>query len=430
MQRGLLLIAICIILMIGGAFLMYGQGVPTEDDAQTATPQTFAQVSTAAASAPTTSPTLTLTLTEISAVTPQPPAATLALITPATRSGQITHTVQRGETLYQIAQHYGISLEALAAANNLSDVNTIYIGQTLIIPTSSANSASPAAPIASAPTNNPNDQRTASAPNNILSTPQQPLPRPSTINGVPLESFIIINEAAQQHIREIFATGQALGRNPRAFSKVGDSTIEPPHFLARFDDLPGTYNLGDFVYLQEVIDVYRGSFAHSSAAVRRGMHSWTTFDPTWSSPALCLPGEGPVICEIRAHNPSIMFIRLGSNDVGVPEMFDRNIRRIVDYCLTNGIIPIIGTKADRHEGDNTNNNILRQIAADYHLPLWDFDVVAGTIAGRGLDSDNVHMTTFFAHDYTSPVAFTRGHGVHNLTALMMLDAVWRIISTP
>jgi N-acetylmuramoyl-L-alanine amidase len=46
----------------------------------------------------------------------------------------IRHTVQRGETLWRISQHYGTTLDAVAAANNLSNVNLIYPGQTLVIP--------------------------------------------------------------------------------------------------------------------------------------------------------------------------------------------------------------------------------------------------------------------------------------------------------
>jgi hypothetical protein len=96
----------------------------------------------------------------------------------------------------------------------------------------------------------------------------------------------------------------------------------------------------------------------------------------------------------------------------------------VEYAIEQGVIPVIGTKADRFEGeDNINNIMLRQIAADYRLPLWDFDLVAATIPGRGLYIDDVHMTIYYAHDYTSPVALQRGHGVHNLTALMVLDAI-------
>ena len=50
---------------------------------------------------------------------------------------------------------------------------------------------------------------------------------------------------------------------------------------------------------------------------------------------------------------------------------------------------------------------------------------ANTLPRRDPDVDTAHMLTFFAHDYNDPTAVTRGHAMHNLTALMMLDAVWR-----
>ena len=212
-----------------------------------------------------------------------------------------------------------------------------------------------------------------------------------------------------------------MGRNCRPFAKVGDSTIETDHFLSRFDS--GPYNLGAYTALQGVIVHFRGSFARDSTAVRTGLHSWTTFDPAWADKNVCLPNESPIACEFRQHNPAIVLIRLGSNDVGVPAMYDQNMRQIVQYAIDNSVIPVLGTKADRHEGSNQNNDILRQIAADYQIPLWEFDIVAGTLPGRGLDVDGVHMSTFYAHDYTLPEAFQRGHAMHNLTALLMLDAL-------
>ncbi len=268
-------------------------------------------------------------------------------------------------------------------------------------------------------------------------TPAPPTPIPTAaplleppqsvpVNGVAWEQLIVLPPEAVVHIREIAAAGRALGRNPHAYSKVGDSTTENPHFLARFDD--GPYNLGSFAHLQPVIDQFRGSHGRDSIAVRIGLHAWTANDPMWADPGLCLPNETPVACEIRAHNPAILLIRLGTNDVGVPDMFDANIRRIVDTAIAAGVIPVIGTKGDRHEGSNENNEILRRIAADYRIPLWDYDRVAETLPERGLDVDASHMLTFYAHDYSDPVAFTRGHAMHNLTALMALDAVWRVTS--
>ena len=44
------------------------------------------------------------------------------------------HTVQTGESLSQIAQQYGVSVEQILAANGLDDPNTIIVGQELLIP--------------------------------------------------------------------------------------------------------------------------------------------------------------------------------------------------------------------------------------------------------------------------------------------------------
>lgn len=44
-----------------------------------------------------------------------------------------THVVQPGETLFRIALNSGVSVDALRAANGING-NTIYVGQTLIIP--------------------------------------------------------------------------------------------------------------------------------------------------------------------------------------------------------------------------------------------------------------------------------------------------------
>jgi hypothetical protein len=255
-----------------------------------------------------------------------------------------------------------------------------------------------------------------------LAPTSTPLP-PDGVNGIAPEAIIVLPDNVLQSARQIYARGQELGRNPDAYSKLGDSTIENPFFMARFDE--GPYDLGDYGYLQAVIDHFAGSHGRQGVGVRRGFHSWTVTDPAWADKSLCLPNENSVACEIRLHNPSIMLIRLGSNDAGVPGGFEQNMRQVLDICIDSGVIPVLGTKADRFEGSDVNNQILRRLAAEYQIPLWDFDLVAGTIPGRGLDVDGVHLTTFYAHNYTSPTAFQRGHSMHNLTALMALDAIWR-----
>ncbi len=47
---------------------------------------------------------------------------------------QTVHVVQRGETLWAIARRYGTTPWVIAAANRLTNLNLIYVGQRLIIP--------------------------------------------------------------------------------------------------------------------------------------------------------------------------------------------------------------------------------------------------------------------------------------------------------
>jgi len=51
-----------------------------------------------------------------------------------TEGSGVRHVVQRGETLFSIAQQYGVSLAELEAANDLPNSSLIFAGQELIVP--------------------------------------------------------------------------------------------------------------------------------------------------------------------------------------------------------------------------------------------------------------------------------------------------------
>src|SRR5258706_1297072 len=53
-----------------------------------------------------------------------------------TSNNVTVHVVQRGETLYQIAQQYNLTVEAIALFNNIADPTNIQVGQRLLIPRS------------------------------------------------------------------------------------------------------------------------------------------------------------------------------------------------------------------------------------------------------------------------------------------------------
>jgi LasA protease len=53
---------------------------------------------------------------------------------PGWREGEEQHTVQAGETLGLIAQSYNVSIQAIAEANEITDIHVLSIGQVLTIP--------------------------------------------------------------------------------------------------------------------------------------------------------------------------------------------------------------------------------------------------------------------------------------------------------
>lgn len=250
-----------------------------------------------------------------------------------------------------------------------------------------------------------------------------PLPsgaEPRLLNGLPIDMIAVMSDDARQNVRQIYAQGRALGRNPNAFAKVGDSTMLWPLFLVNFDW--GHYKLGNFAKLQRTITRFAGSYSRESLAVRKGMHSWDQFAPALADPTKCAAGEGPLACELRVTNASFALIRLGANDSLTPEQFEPAMRRILQTCINNGVVPILGTKPDHYEGpQNTINQLIRRMAADFRIPLWDFDLAAETVPGRGLQPDGLHLVEGGTNDYSTAASIQFIGPLADLTALLILD---------
>ncbi len=264
------------------------------------------------------------------------------------------------------------------------------------------------------------------SPTPTLTPSPTPTRDPATlVNGVPVEHFVVMPPETVENVRRIFAHGQELGRNPRAFSKLGDSISLTSHYFARFDQ--SRYNLGIYSALQPTIDTYDHSFERFGMAVRIGLLAWISFRPGVADPQLCRPEEHMVECELRLHNPSVLVIRLGTNDIAPGDAFERAIRHAIETSIAEGIIPLLVTKSDRFEGDNRHNETLRALAAEYAVPLWDFDLVAGTLPDRGLGGDAVHLTMYASDDFSDPAALSFGYPLSDLTGLFALDAIRRVV---
>lgn len=224
-------------------------------------------------------------------------------------------------------------------------------------------------------------------------------------------------------VQTIHALGLEMGRDPNRFSKAGDCESSTGWYLSAFDTDPPTYTLGEqYNYLQSTIDYYSGSFERESIAVRRGANTSSMLTSFWADPNFCEAGESMLECEYRVQNPSVVLIAVGTNDALDVDNFEEQLRRIVEFTIAEGIVPVLSTKADNAEGDHSINAIVARIAYEYDIPLWNFWLAVQHLPNRGLQTDGVHLT-FAGNYFDDPFRMESAWPWRNLTALQALDAV-------
>jgi hypothetical protein len=237
------------------------------------------------------------------------------------------------------------------------------------------------------------------------------------------ERLPVIPDQISQRVREIYQLGLSLGNNPHVFSRIGDCSSAAPDFLVGFDH---NYNLGEYSYLQPTIDYFQGSFGLSSLAAKAGLNSAVLLTTLWTNEE-CLKNEDLLDCQYRLDHPSFAFISIGTNEAYYihqnPASFETNMRKIIEDTIAKGIVPILATKADNFEGDNSINPTIARLAMEYEVPLWNFWLAAQPLPNHGL-ADASHLSSISYTDFTDfslPHSMEYGMQVRNLTALQMLD---------
>ncbi|NPV76017.1 MAG: SGNH/GDSL hydrolase family protein [Anaerolineae bacterium] len=248
-------------------------------------------------------------------------------------------------------------------------------------------------------------------------------PRPTPIFWQEMPVIPIISNRA----RQIYQEGLDLGNNPNAFSKVGDCESRTTWFLSDFDLGPQYYSLGEYEHLYQVIENYRGSFNRLSMVAKPGFNAASVMVPLWADKEQCLKNEHPLACEYRIHRPSIAFIMLGTNDVYRIESFEDNLRKVIEYSIDAGVVPILTTKADNLEGDHYINAVIAELAYEYDVPLWNFWAAVQSLPNHGLQEDRAHLT-WTPNNFSDPKTMLRAWPVRNLTALQVLEAFWEAVS--
>ena len=281
-------------------------------------------------------------------------------------------------------------------------------------PTSPASVPSRAAPTAAA--------LTATSPATSASTPS-PVPTATALPADFWESLPVVPGQISETVRAIYQRGLAMGNNPRVFSRIGDCASAAPDFLVGFDR---NYNLGEYTSLQPAIDYFQGSFARPSLAAKAGLNSAGLLTTLWTDKQ-CLKNEDLLDCQYRLDHPSFAFIAIGTNEAYYvhenPGSFEKNMRVILDDTIARGIVPILGTKADNVEGDQSINATIARLAMEYQIPLWNFWLAVQPLPKHGMVEpehlDSVSYANFT--DFSIPNSLEYGMQVRNLTALQMLN---------
>lgn len=243
-----------------------------------------------------------------------------------------------------------------------------------------------------------------------------------TLDPEAWKKFPVIPTGVSERTRLIYQMGLLKGNNPHAFSKVGDCNTTMPYFLGDFDT-SGAYQLGEYSQLQKSIDYFSGSFSRKSLAAKDGLTAHAALSVLWVDWKDCETYETPLTCEYRIQRPAFAIISFGTNDANGGVDFEIAFRRVIDMTIGNGTVPILSTKADNAEGDNSINATIARVAYEYELPLWNFWLAVQTLPDKGMRSPE--------HLSASPVGFANfegenlnyGWSIRNLTALQVLDSI-------
>ncbi|MEO6061040.1 MAG: GDSL-type esterase/lipase family protein [Thermoflexales bacterium] len=217
--------------------------------------------------------------------------------------------------------------------------------------------------------------------------------------------------------RQRYRAALGAGRDGRVFTVAGACNSEAYAYVRRV--ATALYDTSGLTALHGAVKRFAPSFSRVSMAARGGYTVSSLFDASWVEPGICPLGEGPLACELRQTNASIIIIELGTGDQFGWKDFEPHYRAIVDYALGVGALPILVTKADdldHQQGGSPAgfiNDVVRRIASEKQLPLIDFHAATRGLPNFGLlDEGNFDF-------HLSPA----GSDLHLQATLQMLNAL-------
>ena len=222
-----------------------------------------------------------------------------------------------------------------------------------------------------------------------------------------------------ERVKEIYADGQAQGRDPSHFSVIGDCQSIPYVFM-------GPYGRGDLApdasenYLWNAIEYFGTSFDRWSVTARGGFTAASILNALQADPEECKPGETPLTCEFRLNNPAFVLITLETwLDPDTIDRYEIYLREIIETVIEKGAVPILITKADSSElrGEkHVINPVIVNLAYEYQVPVVNFWKSAQYLPNYGIDPERegFHLSQ-------------AGYNLKNTLALRALYNVWTTV---
>ncbi len=260
-----------------------------------------------------------------------------------------------------------------------------------------------------------------SEPQPQLTTPTS-TPKPTADSRLKPENWQewpVIPEVSQT-ARKIYLKGIEMGNNPRAFSKVGDCQNLKPYFLGKFDHLDiyqFEYEISPYL---DTIENFKGHFYRDGQAAEFGYTAASPLSQLMADLDYCNPGETPLECELRLTRPTFVVVSLEFPfNNRTPQLYGQYIRKIIEYIISQGAVPILATKADNVEKDHSINLTTAELAYEYDVPMWNWWLAAQPLADRGIDPyrDGFHISQ-------------QAWEERSKTFLMVLDHLWKELREP
>lgn len=207
--------------------------------------------------------------------------------------------------------------------------------------------------------------------------------RVATINALP-QGIPYVN----WHQRYLVQAARWAGRDAKIFTVIGDCNSEYAVYLGRF--AAGGYDISSDPKLLSTVNWFTESFSRTSLATRGSFNASMAFDSTWSDPKLCGGDEGPLACELRVSNASILVVAVGTGDQHDWRNFGANYRAIIEYTLSQGVAPVLMTKADSLDSleggapPDYINNVIRSLGNAYNVPVIDFSLATRPLPNNGM----------------------------------------------